>query len=161
MQEYPVHDMVQRDESGSDMNANKLHCMASLPKGMRRIALVLAALAFATVLAFAGSLQVSSQAYANIYPASEASAAADQASGKAASDQAAATDDQKSSEGETIEDDETPMSSGLGGGEPLASSSNGIKWVVIIGIAAVVAFFVASTLRMNKSIDTMKNRFKR
>ena len=161
MQEYPVHDMVQRDESGSDMNANKLHCMASMPKGMRRFALILAALAFATVLAFAGSLQVSSQAYANIYPASEASAAADQASDEAASGQAATTDSQKSSDSETIEDDETPMSSGLGGGEPLASSSNGIKWVIVVGIAAVVAFFVASTLRMNKSIDTMKNRFKR
>ena len=153
--------MVQHDESGSDMNGTKTHRMASLPKGVQRIALVLAALAFATVLAFAGSLQVSSQAYANIYPASEASAAADQASDKAASDQAAATDGQKSSDSETIEDDETPMSSGLGGGEPLASSSNGIKWVIVIGIAAVVAFFVASTLRMNKSIDTMRNRFKR
>lgn len=153
--------MVQHDESGSDMNGTKMHRMASLPKGMRRIALFLTALAFATVLAFAGSLQVSSQAYANIYPASEASAAADQASDKAASDQAAATDGQKSSDSETIEDDETPMSSGLGAGEPLASSSNGIKWVIVIGIAAVVAFFVASTLRMNKSIDTMRNRFKR
>ena len=153
--------MVQHDESGSDMNGTKTHRMASLPKGVQRIALVLAALAFATVLAFAGSLQVSSQAYANICPASEASAAADQASDKAASGQAAATDGQKSSDSETIEDDETPMSSGLGGGEPLASSSNGIKWVIVIGIAAVVAFFVASTLRMNKSIDTMRNRFKR
>ena len=161
MQEYAVHGVVQHDESGSDMNGTKMHRMASLPKGMRRIALFLTALAFATVLAFAGSLQVSSQAYANIYPASEASAAADQASDKAASDQAAATDGQKSSDSETIEDDETPMSSGLGGGEPLASSSNGIKWVIVIGIAAVVAFFVASTLRMNKSIDTMRNRFKR
>ena len=153
--------MVQYDESGSDMNVNKMHCMASLPKGMRRIALFLVALTFATILAFAGSLQFSSQAYANIYPASEASAAVDNASGQAASDKAAATDGQKSSESETIEDDETPMSSGLGGGEPLASSSNGIKWVIVVGIAAVVAFFVASTLRMNKSINTMKNRFKR
>ena len=153
--------MVQHDESSSDMNGNNMHYMASLPKGMRRIALVLAALVLATVLAFAGSLQVSSEAYANIYPASEASAAVDNASGQAASDQAAATDSKASSDSETIEDDETPMSSGLGGGEPLASSSNGIKWVIVVGIAAVVAFFVASTLRMNKSIDTMRNRFKR
>lgn len=138
------------------MNVNETGFMAGVSRGMRRLAAAIAALSLVVVLSLMGSMQAAPQAYASIYPASEAAAAVDdQASGSAA-----AADDQAAQEEEAIEDEETPMSSGLGGGEPLAAAGMSFQWVIIAGIVAVVAFFAASTLRLNKNITKMRNRLK-
>ena len=60
---------------------------------------------------------------------------------------------------ESIEDEETPMSSGLEGGEPV---SGGLSFtpVVIVGILAVALFYAIIMRRMNGSIRDLKGMFK-
>ena len=106
------------------------------------------------------SVQSYDNAYATIYPVSEP-AASDQADDSSSSPDkasaAGAQDEAAESEGEAIEDDANPMSSGLGGGEPVSSSSGiGIEWIIVLGIIAVVVFFALSTHRLNDNISKMR-----
>lgn len=88
--------------------------------------------------------------------ASNAAASASAAAASAASDKSASAQ-----ETETIEDEDNPLSDGLGGGEPaLSQAGAGIQWVVIAGIIAVVAFFAVKTHRLNSSINKMKDTFR-
>lgn len=117
---------------------------------------------------------VATNAYAAIYPVNE-SAQVDGASSEATStsaDESAAADtqadedaagsatSQDAEESEAIEDDETPMSSGLGGGEPISSGGLGFGTVAIAGIAAVAAFFFVLMRRLNGNINDMNRMFK-
>lgn len=80
-------------------------------------------------------------------------------------DEDAAPDDQKedesakSGESESIQEDETPMSSGLGGGEPV-SNDMGIAEIAIVGIIAVGAFFFVLMRKLNTNIKDMDSMFK-
>ena len=130
----------------------------------KKIALAIAAVSLVFVLALLGSLQATHPAYASIYPASEAAAAVEKApaSGDAAAapGKKAASDEAAAAEGETIEDEDVPMSSGLGGAEPVAAGGMSFQWIIVAGIIAVVAFFAASTLRLNKNITKMRDRLR-
>ena len=65
-----------------------------------------------------------------------------------------------SAEGETIDDEENPMSSGLGGAEPVSSSMISFGIVAICGIIAVAAFFMALMRKLNGNINDMNKMFK-
>ena len=97
-------------------------------------------------------------AFANVYPANEtAQVEGDQNSVSSSSDSAEAAAD--SDEGESIEDDETPMSSGLDGAE-LLSPSFSFAPVAIAGIIGVAAFFGIIINRTNGSIRDLNRMFK-
>ena len=66
---------------------------------------------------------------------------------------------EKSGSSESIEDEENPMSSGLGGGEPV-SNDIGFGAVAIIGIVVVAAFFLILMRKLNTSIKHMNSMFK-
>ena len=66
---------------------------------------------------------------------------------------------EKSGSSESIEDEENPMSSGLGGGEPV-SNDMGFGAVAIIGIVVVAAFFFILMRKLNTSIKHMNSMFK-
>ena len=116
---------------------------------------LLMVLAFATVCTtYTYSIEAPGAAYAAIYTADDEEQASDQAA-EAANDEAA--------EGEQIADEENPMSSGLGGGEPVTANGGmgmGITIAIVAGIIAVVAFFGFSTGRLNSSIKKMNDTFK-
>ena len=126
------------------------------------VALV-AACVLALVLCFGGANVQPQNAYAEIYPANEATAgnpaAAQDPQASASAPSANGDSQDEAAEGESIEDEETPMSSGLGGGEPVASGFS-FGPIAIVGIVAVAAFFFVLFRRLNGSISRMNNMFK-
>lgn len=121
---------------------------------------VIAALAIMCTIAIAGCLFTAvsiedNAAYAAIYTVNDAEQDGQASSEAASSDGAAAADEAEDAEGEAIEDDENPMSSGLD--DAMAVSSTGIPLYayVIIGIVAVVVFYLVSTRKLNSSISKM------
>lgn len=116
------------------------------------VASYLVTLAMIVVLALS-AVQIATPAYAKIYSESEAAAAIDESAS------ADTLQDQEGAQSEAIEDEDVPMSSGLGGAEPVSNMGVGFQAIIIAGIVAVVAFFVVSVLRLNRNISTMKNRF--
>ena len=99
------------------------------------------------------AVQIAMPAYANIYSQSEAAAALDESAS------VDTLQDQENGEAEAIDDEEVPMSSGLGGAEPVSNMGVGFKAVIVAGIVAIIAFFAGSVFRLNRNISTMKNRF--
>lgn len=128
---------------------------------MRMIAAIIVAATLAFVIFAIGASQTQDDAFAAIYPVSEQTAddeADDQGSEDAAVPDKAAGTSQASEEGESIDDDANPMSSGLGGGEPISSTRGiGVEWFIGLGILAVVVFFAVSTRRLNSNIDKMRH----
>ena len=110
-------------------------------------------LSLALMLFVPAAFSLSEQAWADSSGSSVA-AAVESASNTAASSEAAASDE------EEIEDDETPMAGELEAGKPLRSLRDSIPWIVVIGVAVVIAYYAYSTLRVNRSIDSMKRRFR-
>ena len=107
-----------------------------------------------------GAAQMHDDAFAAIYTVSsdESASAQDDENG-----QDGASTDKNAEDGDEIEDEANPMSSGLGGGEPVDSLGGiGLEWVIVVGIIAVIAFFGVSTARQNSSINKMRRtiRFK-
>ena len=135
---------------------------------------VLAAFALAFALSIGPNAAFSDYAYATIYPANDAAQTQDASDespdvaseGAAGSSAAAAVDaDQADEEGEagaseSIDEEETPMSSGLGGGEPVSSSGFSFGPVAVVGIAVVLAFFYVLIRRLNGSIRDMNRMFR-
>ena len=74
-------------------------------------------------------------------------------------EQLAADENAKSDESESIEDEDNPMASGLGGGEP-TSNDIGFGGVAIVGIVAVGAFFFLLMRKLNTSIKDMNSMIK-
>lgn len=118
---------------------------------------------FALFLSPAGPAAVEAQAA--VYSAeqvadddSSAAASPDGAAGAVSPDEASDSEGE-SPEEEVIEEDETPQSSGLGGGEPV-SGGVGFGVVAIVGIAAVALFFLLLMRRLNGNINTMNRMFK-
>ena len=98
-------------------------------------------------------------AYAAIYQVSSEESASAQDD---ADDQNGASAD-KATNDEEIDDEENPMSSGLGGGEPVSGLGDTyLEWVIVVGIIAVAVFFGVSMWRQNTNINKMKRtvRFK-
>ena len=121
--------------------------------------LCVAGLVLAFILSFATPL-ATVPAFANMYATSDAAAAVEnpessQVGNNANADGAA----EGASEAEEIDDEDVPMVSGLGGAEPVTNVSSRFQWIIIAGIAAVVAFFVFSVVKLNRSISKMKDRF--
>lgn len=82
-------------------------------------------------------------------------------------DKSGASGDAASSEGanesgEQIEDDETPMSSGLDGAEIGGRAGGGLDftWAIVGGIILVAVFFIAKTARLSSSIKKMNDTFR-
>lgn len=128
------------------------------PCGKPHLAARLAAFAAAALLALSlafgfGALSDTTQAFATIYPADESAQVDDQASSEAASA------DENGEEAEILDEEETPLSSGLGGGEPVFGSV-GFGPIAIVGIAAVALFFVVLMRRLNSNIKDMGSMFK-
>lgn len=128
---------------------------------VRRCALALIAVGLALALVLFGSLHAA-PAYASINPASSPTAAQVSDESAAAGPDEAASDAGSSEavDGEAIEDDEVPMSDGLGGGEPMAAAGANLQWIIVAGIVLVVVFFGVSTLKVNKSISSMKDHLR-
>lgn len=118
---------------------------------------LMAVLALAFSLAFCLGTVNATEAQAAIYPAN--SAAADDASSAAQDENDQNGDEAEDAEVEAIEDEDTPLSDGLGGAEPIGSSFS-FGLVAAVGIAAVVAFFMVLFRRLNGSIRTMNRMFK-
>ena len=136
---------------------------------------LLLAFAISVAVLVAAAMTTSSEdAYANIYPANES---AQVESDQAASGDAAATGGEADGEeagGESIDEEvaerdeveeiaeeENPLSSGLGGGEPLSAAGGfGFAPFAIAGIAAVALFFAVRMHRLNGNIHDMKNMFR-
>lgn len=120
------------------------------------------AVAFAAVLALAALLVLglssssgdSSHAYATIYHTDQVAQVDDDASNDAVQ-----PSEEDGAETEILDDEETPLSSGLEGGEP---SSGGIGFgpIAIIGIAVVALFFLVLMRRLNGNINDMSRMFK-
>ena len=91
----------------------------------------------------------STDAYASIRSVDEEAAPDDQASGESA----------KSGESESIDDEENPMTSGLGGGEPVTNDV-GVASIAVVGIIAVGAFFFALIRKLNSNIKDMDSMFR-
>ncbi|MBR0404714.1 MAG: hypothetical protein IJI68_05880 [Eggerthellaceae bacterium] len=123
--------------------------------GLRTFLAAIAAVLLAITLTFGfGALQNDvPQAYATIYPAGESA----QVDGQA-SDESAATEEE-AAETEILDDEGTPLSSGLGGGEPI-SGGVGFVPVAIVGIAVVALFFLVLMRRLNSNIKDMSRMFK-
>lgn len=126
------------------------------------IAFVVAAVC-ALVTAFAlGMFNPSHEdAYAEVYSQAEKaqSAAAADTVDSQTPDVSSPSSDESASDEEAIEDDETPMSSGLGGSEPIFNGSN-FGRVAVVGIVAVVAFFLVLMRRLNGNMKDMNRMFK-
>lgn len=146
-------------ETGRDnaMDTNRIYKRSGSAWNIREcagpLAAVFCSLLLSLALVFCLSVQSGSAAYANIYNASDAAAA----TGGEIPDSVNVVDDQES---ESIDDEDVPMASGLGGAEPVSSAGGGLQWAIVAGIAAVIAFFAAMTIRANRNISAMKNRFK-
>ena len=91
----------------------------------------------------------SMDAYASIRSVDEEAAPDDQASGESA----------KSDESESIDDEENPMTSGLGGGEPITNDV-GVAGIAVVGIIAVGAFFFVLMRKLNSNIKDMDSMFR-
>jgi len=122
-----------------------------------RVAFIVAILALAAGLALCPNFTFGdSQAYATIYPAGQQA----QADEESANGSTEGTDDEANGdETEIVDDEGTPLSSGLGGGEP-AFSSVGFGPIAIVGIVAVALFFLVLMRRLNTSIKDMNRMFK-
>ena len=94
-----------------------------------------------------------SQAYATIYPAGENAEVDNQET-----EEFSATEEE-GAETEILDEEGTPLSSGLGGGEPV---SGGVGFVpfAIVGIAIVAVFFLVLMRRLNSNIKDMSRMFK-
>lgn len=122
-----------------------------------RIAFIIAILALAAGLVLCPALSFDdSQAYATIYPAGQ-EAQADEESADGSTE--GADDESNGDETEIVDDEGTPLSSGLGGGEPIFSSV-GFGPIAIVGIVAVALFFLILMRRLNTSIKDMNRMFK-
>ena len=64
--------------------------------------------------------------------------------------------------GEQIQDDDTPMSSGLDGAEIGGRADGGFDftWAIVGGIIVVAVFFIAKTARLSSSIKKMNDTFR-
>lgn len=123
---------------------------------------IIAAVMLALAVSFCMGAVAPQDAYATIYAAPESEQAADvdeRASTTKSMNGASAEEADEAAEGETIEDDETPMSSGLGGGEPVAGGV-GFGGIAIVGIAIVAVFFLVLMRKTNGSIKDMRTMFK-
>ena len=130
---------------------------------------VLGALVFAAVLAVMLTCFVSKppqqSTFAPVYATeqvnvSSGAASAVDSSLPANEGQSTLNEASTSAEGETIDDEENPMSSGLGGAEPVSSSMISFGIVAICGIIAVAAFFMALMRKLNGNINDMNKMFK-
>ena len=145
--------------------------------GLPKAAAVLAALAVALMLAWAIAFADGSsagfsgveEAWADTAYAAEEVDQADQIDGEAIPEpDADAADDPASEAGakaagadseeeepavEEIEDDEVPMAEAI-------NTDRNIKYVIIAGVVAVVALFVFFMRRTNRSMDSMRRRFR-
>ena len=135
-----------------------------ISKLIARIVALAAALALAATLAigFGISQDNGSQAYATIHPAGESAQVDDQAAGgdtAGGDSDASGASDAEGAETEILDDEETPLSSGLGGGEPV-SGGLGFGPIVIVGITAVALFFLVLMRRLNGNIKDMNRMFK-
>ena len=88
-------------------------------------------------------------------PASTASAdSADASKSSEAANESGNSDEQ------TIEEDESPLSSGLGGGEPASGGGLSFWPIAIVGIVAVAVFFFVLMRRMHHNVRHMNSMFK-
>ena len=71
-----------------------------------------------------------------------------------------AADESNSSEEQIIEEDESPLSSGLEGGEPVSGGGLSFWPIAIIGIVVVALFFFVLMRRMNHNVRDMNSMFK-
>lgn len=141
------------------MRANVSNTRKRQSELARKVACILAALGLALALSLGASLHFGPYAYASINP-QPGGAVAEQVSEEAAASEEAASDEGQAASGETIADEENPLSSGLGGSEPMAMAGANLQWVIVAGIVAVVVFFGVSTLKVNKSIGKMNDRLR-
>ena len=70
------------------------------------------------------------------------------------------TNENGASEEQTIEEDENPLSSGLGGGEPASGGGLSFWPIAIVGIVAVGLFFFILMRRMHHNVRDMTSMFK-
>ena len=73
-----------------------------------------------------------------------------------------ASNEEADETGEQIEDDDTPMSSGLDGAEIGGRADGGFDftWAIVGGIIVVAVFFIAKTARLSSSIKKMNDTFR-
>lgn len=145
---------LHRRNVGNINNSYHMQEEASRPSLFSRAAALVATLTLVAALAFGFCVvhDGDSQAYATIYPAGENAQVEDQAN-------EGDEPDANASEAETIDEEDNPLSSGLGGGEPVV---NGIGFgpIAIAGIAVVALFFFVLMRRLNSNIKDMSRMFK-
>lgn len=107
-------------------------------------------LAFALTFGFFAQFEAVPIAYAGIHSVDE------EAESEMAADSSESAEPE---EGESIDDEENPMSSGLGGGEPISNDA-GFGGIIVVGIVAVAAFFFVLIRKLNGSIRDMNSMFK-
>lgn len=66
----------------------------------------------------------------------------------------------QSTQGESIDDEGNPLSSGLGASEPVSSGGVSIGVIAVVGILAVGAFFSVLIRKLNANISDMNGMFK-
>ena len=143
------------------MNVQNTQCAAGKAFPHRFVAALgcmLACVLLALSLAVPSSIVFAEQAQAAVY-ATEQTVDDEETGGGATADGA---DDEGTGEAageESIEEDELPLSSGLGGGEPV-SAGGGFAGIVVVGIVAVAVFFLVLIRRQNSSIKNMNRMFK-
>lgn len=98
-------------------------------------------------------------AYASTPSAEKAPQADDRSDASEAADGTGSSEYPEDPEDEAVEDDETPMTSGLGGGEPV-SDGIGPGSFAIVGIMAIGAFFFVLMRKLNGNIKDMNRIFK-
>jgi len=116
-------------------------------------AAAIALLCLALMLGIAGCFQSQSAAYASVRPAAEATQVAD---GDEYDDEA--VDAEEATSDEQIDEDETPMSSGLPSETP-ARSGFSFQWIIVAGILGVIGYFAYNTYKLNRSITDMRGNF--
>ncbi|MBQ6391833.1 MAG: hypothetical protein IJH88_09520 [Eggerthellaceae bacterium] len=137
----------------------------SLPASFVYIIIALAiglALVLGFSLYFALSQNVASSSQPTVASALVNSKEADAtpAVSKDVSKTAGTSDENGNSDEQIIEEDESPLSSGLGGGEPVSSGGLSFWPIAIIGIVIVALFFFVIMRRMNRNVHDMTSMFK-
>ena len=98
-------------------------------------------------------------AYAETTSSEKSTQAEEKSNASEEADKAGKSQNSDESESEDIEDDETPMTSGLGGGEPV-SDDIGLGRFALVGIIAIGVFFFVLMRRLNGNIKDMNHIFK-
>ena len=167
---YGLGTMQLQDDCGHAMEDTVKQYTATMNEqvnGQRlavRLTVVIAALVMIAALGFGISTLPADAAWA-VSSGSESAQSGDSATGKAVSGEKNADDGTKASSDtanktEEIKDDKTPMSSGLGGGEPVSGSGVSFGAIAIAGIALVALFYFMLTRRLNNNISDMRKRLK-